>query len=670
VTRLGQVPEEGVAAASLADEVDALYRHLYMPGTNRIADAAEPCVTSDGDLVFFTATVLAALQGGAPTRLAMWSPTTATPQLIDTHGSCRSPSLSADDRWLCFLSDDGGGDGTQLCLLEVATLRLTRLPVFGGWVEQFRWCPDSLTLLAVVADHGADVAGRQGGITSDRRKDAGYWHPDFQDGPPVRQWRSLWLHDIQTGARRELAMAGETIWEAAWAGPARICALVSNDPSESGWYGAAVWEIDRDSGARRSVYRPRHQVSHLVVDPTGTRLALIEGLSSDRGLVAGELKIVELPAAATRTVDLGSFDASSVEWRSSQKLLVGGHQGVRPVVVLHEIGNGHTRTIWTCTRRNSGEYLSPKGFGESGNCVVVAESFLTAPQILRIGDGVEKCLFDLSSGDPLPAADRVVTERVTWDSHDGLELEGLLIRRADAEPAATIVNLHGGPVAHWRPMWLGRGRWPFLLLLLERGYSLFFPNPRGSSGRGRMFAERVVGDVGGGDAADILAGIDTLVQRGLTDPGRVGLIGGSYGGYLTSWLVTRRDFAAAVAVSPITNLVTQHLLSNIPAFTARFVSGSFQDRSSQFHLRSPVFFADRVATPTLLVAGARDRCTPSDQAAQFHAAIVGHGGRSALAIYPEEGHGIRSFPAALDFVARVLAWFETYMPARPVRARG
>jgi dipeptidyl aminopeptidase/acylaminoacyl peptidase len=145
----------------------------------------------------------------------------------------------------------------------------------------------------------------------------------------------------------------------------------------------------------------------------------------------------------------------------------------------------------------------------------------------------------------------------------------------------------------------------------------------------------------------------------------VGLTGISYGGYMSSWLVTQDPrFAAAVAVSPTTDWVSQHYTSNIGVFDELFLGSKAENRDGNHVRRSPLTFAHQVRTPVLHVAGALDRCTPPGQAQEFHQALSDNGVRSELVIYPEEGHGVSGFPAAIDYTARMLAWFAEFMPAR------
>jgi dipeptidyl aminopeptidase/acylaminoacyl peptidase len=205
----------------------------------------------------------------------------------------------------------------------------------------------------------------------------------------------------------------------------------------------------------------------------------------------------------------------------------------------------------------------------------------------------------------------------------------------------------------------------YTLMLLRRGYAVLLPNPRGSVGRGQDFVRQVLGDMGGADTYDHLSGLDHLISRGLVEPGRLGVTGGSYGGFMTSWLITQDPrFAAAVSVAPVTNHLTEHLISNIPHFVSLFLADTYTNAGGKYFQRSPVMHAHKVKTPTLNICGGLDRCTPPEEAVQFHNALRENGAKSVLIRYPQEGHGIRNFPATIDCAARVVGWFNEHIPPR------
>ena len=132
---------------------------------------------------------------------------------------------------------------------------------------------------------------------------------------------------------------------------------------------------------------------------------------------------------------------------------------------------------------------------------------------------------------------------------------------------------------------------------------------------------------------------------------------------MTSWLITQDTrFSAAVPVAPHTNQVSEHLLSNLPHFMSLVLQDHYTNPGGKYFERSPIMHAHKVKTPTLNVCGALDRCTPPEEATQFHNALLESGVESVLVTYPDEGHGIRKFPACIDFTARAVSWFERHMP--------
>jgi dipeptidyl aminopeptidase/acylaminoacyl peptidase len=175
----------------------------------------------------------------------------------------------------------------------------------------------------------------------------------------------------------------------------------------------------------------------------------------------------------------------------------------------------------------------------------------------------------------------------------------------------------------------------------------------------------VRGDMNGEDTFDIIAGIEALVESGKVDRDRVAVTGVSYGGMMSSWIITQTDlFAAAISVSPVTDNVSQHFVSNIPEFDRLFFRSEPNDLRGKHFSRSSVLFAHQVSTPTLNVAGARDRCTPPNQAVEFHRALVENGVPSELVIYPLEAHGVRGYEAFTDFCTRLTIWLDTYVASR------
>ncbi|MGH8200509.1 MAG: S9 family peptidase [Steroidobacteraceae bacterium] len=641
-------------------ETESLYRTFRRPGSGLIADAAE--ITAHGTQAVFTGTLVDS-GNEAISRICRTDLTTGDTRVL-TFGpnTDRAPRLSPDGRHIAFLSDRRKAGDSQLYLLDVASGECRSTPAVDGWVEYLHWSPNGRRILLSVAGHGADLSGAQGAATTKTAQDHPAWLPTVDTGAEAYRWRRAWVYDLEENRVSQFSPAGSNIWEAAWCGNDAIAAIVSPGPGEGLWYTARLAVIETESGASRDIYTPQDQLGWPSGSPSGRHIAVVEALCSDRWLVAGDLKLIDTQTRETRNIDTRGIDVTHTEWRSARHLLLAGHRGFETVVALYDIQSGELEEVWQSEEiTTSGFYTVIAGFGEPGDCALVGEGFKRAPEIATIRKGRYQAIKSLDPGAGEALSVLAGVETVKWKAPDGLEIQGLLLKPQGPGPHPVILNVHGGPVWHYRPFWMGR-RSIGSLLLLKRGYAIFLPNPRGSTGRGQAFVRPILGDMGGADTYDYLSGLDYLVERGIADPNRLGVTGGSYGGYMTAWLITQDPrFKAAVAVSPVTNQVTEHLISNIGHFVALFLKDTYINPGGKYFERSPIMHAHKTKTPTLSTCGVLDRCTPPEEAVQFHNALLENGVKSVLVTYPQEGHGVRKWPAMVDYSTRMVGWFEEHI---------
>ncbi len=262
-----------------------------------------------------------------------------------------------------------------------------------------------------------------------------------------------------------------------------------------------------------------------------------------------------------------------------------------------------------------------------------------------------------------PASGRALDLRVdelSWTATDGTEVYGLLLTRADVDRrrCPPVVAIHGGPANLWtRAASVGAAA------LAWSGYAVILPNPRGSVGRGQAFARANLGDPAGRELDDVLAAVTMCRREGLVLDRPPGIVGGSYGGYLTAAAaVLRRDVAAAVVMYGHPDLISARFGSNNPAFYDIMLGGPPGDGTLPLYVeRSPVFHAHDGVPPTLILHGDGDRCTPVGQADELFRALLDHHVTAELVVYPGEGHGLRSPTAQLDAWARTIAWFDRHV---------
>lgn len=263
----------------------------------------------------------------------------------------------------------------------------------------------------------------------------------------------------------------------------------------------------------------------------------------------------------------------------------------------------------------------------------------------------------------LPAVGK--TEVVTWKSADGRDIEGLLtypIGYQAGQKVPLILNIHGGPAGVFQQSYLGgRGVYP-LATFSAKGYAILRPNPRGSSGYGTEFRRANFKDWGGADYQDLMTGVDKVIAMGVADPERLGVMGWSYGGFMTSWIVTQTSrFKAASAGAPVTNLMSFNGTADIPAFVPDYFGGHFWDIMETYQKHSAMFNVKGVRTPTMIQHGEADIRVPISQGYEFYNALKAQGIPTRMLVLPRQPHGPNEPKMQLAAMQANLEWFEKYI---------
>lgn len=644
-------------------EVEEQYRRMLEPAFGRVSGATDPDPSPDGRQIAFTGAKLERLEGEPVTTICVADVGSGTLEEVTAGpNNDRLPRWSPDGARLAFLSDRRKKGESQLYLLERGRVgEAMPAPAVKGSIEYLSWSPDGASILLGVAETGAELAGVQGsGSTPEADTELPPWVPTVERSADQEGWRRAWVYEVATGEVRAVSREGLNVWESAWCGADRLAAIVSDGPGEETWYEARLVLIDLASGKEEELHRPTQQMGLPTAAPSGRRLAIVEAICSDRLVVAGDVRVFDPATGASTRVDSRDVDVTHVAWTGEDRLLFIGIRGLQTVAGRFDAITDEATVLWS-TDDTCG-YIYPDLRPLDGDAfVTVLSGYERYAEIVVVRDGTARTAVSLKHDGATHTREiggRV--EPLRWTALDGLEIEGLLAVPPGHGPHPLVVLVHGGPISATLNRWTVRG--PSIPILVSRGFAVFFPNPRGSTGRGQEFASMVYGDMGGADAQDILSGIDALVERGVADGERVGVTGGSYGGFMAAWLVTQTDrFAASVAISPVTDWYSQHHTSNIGHWDRLILQDEPTNPDGEYFRRSPVMFAGRARTPTLLTAGYEDRCTPPGQAEEFYRALVEAGTESELVRYPGEGHGVRKLPAAIDLTTRVVDWFERHL---------
>ncbi len=656
--------ERDLRDTPLYQEVEAFFRAALEPGFRRVTGLGDPEPSPDGRSIAFEGTILDALVGHGHTRICL-AETDGDGFRVITAGpnDDTGPRWSPDGRTLSFVSDRATKGRGQLYALRTDDLGEARaLATVRGVVEHHRWSPDGSKILLVVAGEHAEQSDARGSGTLGAEADLPAWVPEVESSDDADEWRSLWVLDVASEEVRRVSREGLNVWEATWLGDASAAAIVSEAPGEGAWYTSPLAVIDIATGDERIVYRSDVQLEFAEGSPDGATIAVLEAVCSDRYVIAGDLLLVEPVSGDVRRIDV-TGDASSALWFGDE-LLVASLDRLDAVVSDLDPGAGSARERWRTTGGVGSSYqpfAAPFADGSAFACVM--SSWQRPPAIVVVSEGADEreVVHTRHEGRGAVAATLAESRVVTWMAPDGLEIDGILLLPHGDGPFPLLLDVHGGPIGAVTDQWTSVGD----ALLLSRGYAIMAPNPRGSTGRGRAFAAAVVGDMGGADALDDLAGVDALVEAGIADPDRIGVMGGSYGGFMAAWLPTVDGrFKVALSFSPVTDWYSEHFNSSLIDWVGSFLADVPEHPGGEHHRRSPVLAGERLRTPTLLTAGLRDRATPPGQAMEMYRALRAQGVPAEVALYPKEGHGVRDFPAIIDLATRSMAWVERFLPTR------
>lgn len=585
-------------------------------------------------------------------------------QLTTGDKSCDHPRWSPDSQTLAFLSASPGGK-RNVWLIPVRGGEARRLTDSKGGVTSLKWSPDSKSIAFTAMDAPTPEEEKNAKAKNDARivdqnikMSRLYVIPVDKAGEPWLLTQGAFSVGNESGADKRGGYD--------WSPDGRTIVFShTRTPDPDAWPSADLSLVDVTTGAVKPLARTQAAEFSPFFSPDGQSIAYVASDNPPTWAGTATVQVISInggsPRQLAETFDRFGRYSEVIGWSADgQRLFFTEARGTvlrlcalplkgSPEEISTENGVfagpvslNHTRTMF--------------GFGwetltkPSEACVSPVDRF-AAVQVSHTNEDLPK----------LPAG----TEVIRWKGPNNFDVEGLLTYPVGFEKGKRyplLLVIHGGPMGVVTQGFVAApGLYP-VATFAARGYGVLRPNPRGSSGYGKKFRYANYGDWGGGDFKDLMAGVDHVIDKGIADPERLGVMGWSYGGFMTSWTITQtKRFKAASVGAGVTNLMSFTGTADIPSFLPDYFGGEPWDKLDAYRAHSAMFQVKGVTTPTLIQHGARDLRVPLSQGQELYNALKRQGCTTQMVIYPRTPHGIEEPKLLVDCMNRNLQWFDEHL---------
>jgi len=585
-----------------------------------------------------------------------------------------SPRWSPDGRRIAYFGrEDETGAGSSLVIADrdggnatvLAPITGTNHPLPSSG-ERLAWSPDGRQIAFVSSAPGPEVDANGDPMVITRylyKPTASEGRQRFNDNRRLH----IFIADVATKQVRQLTKGNYYEHSIDWSPRGDEILFVSNrEPDPDRFFNYDVFAINVSTGTERRLTNTKNAEYQPHWSRDGRRIAYLGTkrpfTSSETTMEDTHVWVMNPDGSNRRDVGAGIDNRQGrAGWGADGEDLYFTVQSRGSTHLMRVPVSGGTAQTMVGNRGSVGEWSVSKS-----GAVAYTFSGPEGPAELYLLGADEKG----GKGTPLTSLNRELlqtraraeVEAFSFKSFDGTEIEAFLTKpltQPAGAKAPMIVMMHGGP--HGQQ---GAGFNSKAQIYAGQGWATLMVNYRGSTGYGQALADKIFGDQNGGEAKDVLAGVDAaLAKYPWLDAARLGLEGGSYGGQLTNWIITQTDrFKAAVPAASISNLVTQNYLSYYHDYLAVEFGGFPHEKNIIDRLweRSAIRYANKVKTPTMFIHGDNDNDVPIAEAEQFYIALKDVGVETIMIRYPREGHGLRETAHVADSIERSIAWYRTH----------
>ncbi len=621
-----------------------------------------PQVSPDGKRIVYTVNEAVMTADKSEFVTQIWLANTDgsnTFQITYGEKSSTNPKWSPDGNWLAFTSNRKDNKN-NLYLLRLNGGEAEPLTDVKTAVSNFDWSPDGKWIAYTMSDKKSDDEEK-----NDKGKNDFRWVDE--NTKMSRLFVVAVMKDTQ-GKRepRQLTMENYNVGGFDWSPDgSQIVFSHSRSPVANDWTTSDVSIIDVSSNKITSFLKTPAAEDSPFFSPDGKFIAVTVSENPPRWATNDLINIFPVAGGAPKVL-APSFDGQPS---------VGGWSPDGKTIYFSEARGTGTRIYAVDVAANkiaqineTDEVISGISVNRTGTMIgFVKQNPETPPEaFVSKVDKFAPVQISRANAD-VPKLPIGKTEVIKWKSKDGKEIEGLLtypVNYQTGTKVPLILNIHGGPTGVFQQSFIGgRGAYP-IATFASRGYAILRPNPRGSSGYGKDFRYANQKDWGGADYQDLMSGVDKVIEMGVADANRLGVMGWSYGGFMTSWIVTQTTrFKAASAGAPVTNLMSFNGTADIPSFVPDYFGGQAWENMEIYQKHSPMFNIKGVTTPTLIQHGEADIRVPISQGYEFYNALKAQNVPVRMIVLPRQPHGPNEPKMQVAAMQSNLDWFEKYLGA-------
>jgi len=626
-----------------------------------------PRVSPDGQWILYSLSAYCA-QAKAPTSDLFLIPFAGgTPRQL-THSAAPESgySWSPDSRSIAFSAKRDGDSKAQIYILPMHGGEAWRLTSLDAGASSPLWSPDGKTL----AFHSSG-----GELYTPEQKEAFgpvryVMHPRFyhlgrgwDDGKRQR----IFVIPAQGGTAVQLtdgACSDEGDHSMVWRRDSKALAFVSNRSPE--WWNTIdtdIYQVDVASKELKRLTRnpgPDHSPGY---SPDGKWLAWRS--SFEYNYESEDYKIQVQPVAGgdvrTLITRLDRGVDSSIWAPDSRGLYFSAPGDGRSNIQYVSLAQPER---WVDITRGQNNLYGWE-VDATGRLAMIRSSDTCPGEIHTFAAGRFKRL-TMAAEEPFKAYQRLPSEEIWLSAVDGSRVQGWLIRPLGYAPGRKvplILSIHGGPHGMSAPVF----RFEFQFFA-HHGFAVLYTNPHGSDGYGQKFKDGIAEDWGTKPMADLMMFVDHVIGEGIADPAKLAVTGGSYGGYMTNWLITHSDrFAAAVSVAGLYNMTSFWGTTDEQFFAEKEMAGLPWQKKDVYLRNSPIWYSQSLKTPTMVIHGADDWRVRPEQGEQLFSALQKMGVPSVYVNFPEEQHGVRGRTNRTLYHRLLLEWFEHWLLGKEVK---